>query len=64
MPIVAMTGFTPQPATTPDPDLPALAVRHGATASLRKPFTPDQLLNAIHCSLSGRSAAKDFAPCL
>jgi len=52
MPIVAMTGFKLRPAATPDIDFLAEAVQRGATACVRKPFTPDQLLTAIHHSRS------------
>jgi len=61
MPIVAMTGFTLRPAKTSEINFLALAVQRGATACVRKPFTPDQLLDAIACSLAG--APQHRTPC-
>jgi DNA-binding NtrC family response regulator len=47
IPIVAMTGFRFRPSM----DFLGLAIQRGATSSVRKPFTPQQLINAINTSL-------------
>jgi CheY-like chemotaxis protein len=52
MPIVAMTGFRFRPAKDPDRDFLSLAAQRGATSCIRKPFTPQQLLDAINLSLA------------
>jgi CheY-like chemotaxis protein len=52
MPIVAMTGFSLRASQEPDGDFLKLAVQRGATSSVRKPFAPQQLLQAIHTSLA------------
>jgi CheY-like chemotaxis protein len=50
--IVAMTGFRLRPAKDPDADFLTLALQRGATACLRKPFAPQQLMDAINSSLT------------
>jgi DNA-binding response OmpR family regulator len=50
--IVAMSGFCLRNSRDPDQDYFGMAMRCGATTSLRKPFSPLQLLAAIDRSLS------------
>jgi DNA-binding NtrC family response regulator len=50
-PIVAMSGFRFREAMAPTPDFLAMAAKFGATECLRKPFTPQQLVAAIHSCL-------------
>jgi len=52
MPIVAMTGFRFRPSKDPETDFLGLAVRRGATSCVRKPFGPQQLLDAINSSFA------------
>jgi DNA-binding NtrC family response regulator len=56
IPIVAMTGFRFRPAKDPAMDFLTLAAQRGATSSLRKPFAPQQLLDAINSSLANTPA--------
>ena len=48
IPLVAMSGYAFANTTSPSPDFLAMALELGATRCLRKPFTPDTLLTAIH----------------
>jgi DNA-binding NtrC family response regulator len=59
IPIVAMTGFRFRASM----DFLGLAMQRGATASVRKPFTPQQLLGAINASLR-KSRAVDKSPAM
>src|ERR1700756_2067979 len=45
LPIVMMSGYAFRAANGPAPDFFRMAVDLGATACLRKPFTPAQLLH-------------------
>ncbi|HEY0331990.1 MAG TPA: response regulator [Rhodopseudomonas sp.] len=64
LPIVAMTGFPPRPSQDPAIDFLGLATARGATACVRKPFTPEQLLGAIAASRSqGPQQQKAAPPC-
>jgi CheY-like chemotaxis protein len=47
-PLVAMSGYAFANITSPSPNFLARAFELGATRCLRKPFTPDTLLTAIH----------------
>ena len=47
VPIVAMSGFRLRNSLDADQDLLGMAMLRGATTSLRKPFSPPQLLAAI-----------------
>jgi DNA-binding response OmpR family regulator len=51
VPIVAMSGFRLRNSLDPDRDFLGMAVLRGATISLRKPFSPPQLVAAIDRSL-------------
>jgi DNA-binding response OmpR family regulator len=52
VPIVAMSGFMFRDSTDPVLDYFAMATEAGATACLRKPFAPRQLLAVMHASLA------------
>ena len=52
LPIVAMTGLSLRSSQEPDGDFLKLAVQRGATTFVRKPFAPQQLLQAINTSLT------------
>ena len=47
VPIIAMSGFRLRNSLDADQDFLGMAIRHGATISLRKPFSPPQLVAAI-----------------
>jgi DNA-binding NarL/FixJ family response regulator len=47
VPIIAMSGFRLRNSLDTDQDFLAMAMLRGATTSLRKPFSPSQLINAI-----------------
>jgi CheY-like chemotaxis protein len=46
--IVAMTGFRFRESVNPECDFLAMAIQRGANACLSKPFTPQQLIDAIN----------------
>jgi DNA-binding response OmpR family regulator len=50
VPIIAMSGFGLRNSLDFDQDFLGMAKRHGATTSLRKPFSPPQLVAAIGLS--------------
>ena len=51
LPIIVMSGYAFRDAHGPAPDFFRMAVELGATAALRKPFSPAQLLHAVQtCS--------------
>jgi DNA-binding response OmpR family regulator len=60
MPILAMSGFIFRGSMDSDLNYFAMATKAGATACLRKPFAPRQLLAAVHASLA--SAFSTGAP--
>jgi DNA-binding response OmpR family regulator len=51
VPIIAMSGFRLRNSLDPDRDFLSMALLRGATISLRKPFSPPQLVAAIDQSL-------------
>jgi len=51
VPIIAMSGFRLRNSLDPDQDFLGMAMLRGATISLRKPFSPPQLVAAIDRSL-------------
>jgi len=51
VPIIAMSGFRLRNSLDPDQDFLGMAMLRGATTSLRKPFSPPQLVAAIDRSL-------------
>ena len=51
VPIIAMSGFRLRNSLDPDQDFLGMAMLQGATISLRKPFSPPQLIAAIDRSL-------------
>jgi DNA-binding response OmpR family regulator len=56
VPIVAMSGFQLRNSLDPDQDYLGMAISRGATISLRKPFSPQQLVAAIDQSRLASSA--------
>ena len=58
LPIVVMSGYAFRAGNGPAPDFFRMAIDLGATACLRKPFTPAQLLHAVQaCTTPGASAS-------
>jgi DNA-binding response OmpR family regulator len=51
VPILAMSGFRFRDLMDPSLDFLRLAAEAGAAACLRKPFTPRELMAAVHASL-------------
>jgi DNA-binding response OmpR family regulator len=51
MPILAMSGFRFRDTMDPALDFLGMATKAGASACLRKPFTPQQMMTAVHTSL-------------
>jgi CheY-like chemotaxis protein len=47
LPIVVMSGYAFRDGNGPAPDFFRMALELGATACLRKPFSPSQLLHAV-----------------
>jgi DNA-binding response OmpR family regulator len=52
MPILAMSGFIFRGSMDSNLDYFTMAIEAGATGCLRKPFSPHQLLAAVHASLA------------
>jgi CheY-like chemotaxis protein len=57
VPIVAMTGFRLRNSLDADRDFLGMAMLRGATITLRKPFSPPQLIAAIDRSRLGPATA-------
>jgi CheY-like chemotaxis protein len=55
VPIVVMSGYAFRAANGPAPDFFRMAIDLGATACLRKPFTPSQLQHAVQVCTPGAS---------
>jgi CheY-like chemotaxis protein len=47
LPIIVMSGYAFRASNGPAPDFFRMAIELGATACLRKPFTPSQLQHAV-----------------
>jgi CheY-like chemotaxis protein len=58
VPIIAMSGFRLRNSLDPDQDFLGMAILRGATTSLRKPFSPPQLVVAIDRGLGLASSAE------
>ena len=58
VPIIAMSGFRLRNSLDPDQDFLGMAMLRGATTSLRKPFSPPQLVAAIDRGLGPASPAE------
>ena len=58
VPIIAMSGFRLRNSLDPDQDFLGMALLRGATTSLRKPFSPPQLVAAIDRGLGLASSAE------
>lgn len=52
LPIIAMSGFRFRNSTNSGSDFLEMAIENGATAAIRKPFTPRQLISAIDASFA------------
>jgi CheY-like chemotaxis protein len=61
VPIIAMSGFRLRNSLDIDQDFFGMARRHGATTSLRKPFSPPQLVAAIDRSCGLTFSARESA---
>jgi CheY-like chemotaxis protein len=59
VPIVVMSGYAFRDANGPAPDFFRMAVDLGATACLRKPFTPTQLLHAVQICTTPAGGASE-----
>jgi CheY-like chemotaxis protein len=57
-----MSGFRLRNSLDPDQDFLGVAILRGATTSLRKPFSPPQLVAAIDRSLGLPSSTEESAP--
>jgi two-component system response regulator (stage 0 sporulation protein F) len=60
VPIIAMSGFSLRNSLDPDQDFLSMALLRGATVSLRKPFSPPQLVAAINRGLSLASPTEEL----
>jgi CheY-like chemotaxis protein len=58
VPIIAMSGFRLRNSLDADQDFLGMAMLRGATTSLRKPFSPPQLVAAIDRSLGLASSTE------
>lgn len=56
MPVIAMSGFLFRDGQSPAPDYLALSTKLGAARSLRKPFRPHELLEAVRDCMTGLKA--------
>ncbi len=52
-PVIAMSGFTFHGGSGTAPDFLSLSTKLGAACSLRKPFRPNDLLEAVRRSVGG-----------
>jgi CheY-like chemotaxis protein len=59
VPIIAMSGFSLRNSLDPHQDFLGMAKLRGATISLRKPFSPTQLVAAIDRSLGVASSTAE-----
>jgi CheY-like chemotaxis protein len=57
VPIIAMSGFRLRNSLDAEQDFLSMAILRGATVSLRKPFSPPQLIAAIEQSRRATSTA-------
>ncbi len=60
LPVIAMSGFTFRDAHAPAPDFLTLATKLGAACSLRKPFRPQELLEAVRRCIANAAAPADL----
>jgi CheY-like chemotaxis protein len=59
VPIIAMSGFSLRNSMDADQDFLGMALLRGATVSLRKPFSPPQLVAAINRGLGLASPTEE-----
>jgi CheY-like chemotaxis protein len=57
LPVVVMSGYQFEAALAPRPDFLHMATELGASSSLRKPFRPADLLQAVAGCLARRASA-------
>jgi len=62
LPIIVMSGYAFRDASGPPPDFFRMAVDLGASAYLRKPFAPAQLLHAIQICTTPESPDAQRVP--
>ena len=55
LPVIVMSGYQFETALAPRPDFLHMATELGATASLKKPFRPADLLQAVAICLARRA---------
>jgi CheY-like chemotaxis protein len=53
LPVIAMSGFTFRDGQSPAPDYLSLSTKLGAARSLRKPFRPHELIQAVRECIAG-----------
>jgi CheY-like chemotaxis protein len=61
LPIVVMSGYAFRDANRPAPDFFRMALDLGATACLRKPFAPAELLHAVQVCTTPAAGTSDPA---
>lgn len=59
LPIIAISGQAVPPGSDGSVDFLEMAVKLGASASLHKPFTPAQLMDALEAATRGRRSGSD-----
>jgi CheY-like chemotaxis protein len=62
VPIIAMSGFRLRNSLDPDRDFLGMAILRGATISLRKPFSPPQLVAALDRCLGLACSTDESTP--
>ncbi len=62
LPIIVMSGYAFRAANGPAPDFFRMAIDLGATACLRKPFTPTQLRHAVQICTPSASVPEPKRP--
>ncbi len=55
LPVIVMSGYQFEAAIAPRPDFPHMATALGATSSLKKPFRPAELMQAVSSCLARRA---------
>ena len=61
VPVIAMSGFMFRDGETPAPDYLSLSTKLGAAGSLRKPFRPHDLLEAVNRCIGPRRSGLEAA---
>ncbi len=55
LPVIAMSGFMFRDGQSPAPDYLSLSTKLGAARSLRKPFRPHELIEAVRECIAGHA---------